>query len=63
MKYNDPHVKTNILIQAYLSRIQLSNELQYDLNKILTKVRFLILSKHEPIFFSDLDYSFNSSMC
>lgn len=27
-KFNDPHVKTNVMLQAHLSRIQLSAELQ-----------------------------------
>lgn len=27
-KFNDPHVKTNLLLQAHLSRLQLSAELQ-----------------------------------
>ena len=38
-KYNDPHVKTNLLIQAHLSRLQLSAELQTDTEEILKKVR------------------------
>ena len=37
-KYNDPHVKTNLLIQAHLSRLQLSAELQTDTEEILKKV-------------------------
>ena len=37
--YNDPHVKTNLLIQAHLSRLQLSAELQSDTEEILKKVR------------------------
>ena len=37
-KYNDPHVKTNLLIQAHLSRLQLSAELQSDTEEILKKV-------------------------
>ncbi len=37
-KYNDPHVKTNLLLQAHLSRMQLSAELQADTEQILTKV-------------------------
>lgn len=27
-KFNDPHVKTNLLLQAHLSRLQLSPDLQ-----------------------------------
>ncbi len=38
-KYNDPHVKTNLLIQAHLSRLQLSAELQSDTEEILKKVQ------------------------
>lgn len=34
-KYNDPHVKANILIQAHLSRLPLSAELQQDCDEIL----------------------------
>lgn len=37
-KYNDPHVKTNLLLQAHLSRMQLSAELQSDTEEILSKV-------------------------
>jgi pre-mRNA-splicing helicase BRR2 len=39
-KYNDPHVKTNLLLQAHLSRMQLSAELQSDTEEILSKVIF-----------------------
>ena len=38
-KFNDPHVKTNLLLQAHLSRMQLSAELQSDTEDILNKVR------------------------
>ena len=37
-RYNDPHVKTNLLLQAHLSRLQLSAELQSDTEDILKKV-------------------------
>lgn len=37
-KYNDPHVKTNLLLQAYLSRMQLSAEQQSDTEEIHSKV-------------------------
>lgn len=37
-KFNDPHIKTNLLIQAHLSRMQLSPELQSDTEMILGKV-------------------------
>lgn len=37
-KYNDPHTKTNLLLQAHLSRLQLSAELQSDTEEILKKV-------------------------
>lgn len=36
-KLSDPHVKTNLLIQAHLSRMTLSAELQSDSEVILTK--------------------------
>ncbi len=36
MKFADPHVKASLLLQAHLSRIQLSPELQADTNDILT---------------------------
>merc|ERR1719334_1808626 len=36
-KFNDPHVKANLLIQAHLSRIQLSAELQQDTERIIGK--------------------------
>ncbi|XP_070541263.1 U5 small nuclear ribonucleoprotein 200 kDa helicase-like [Ptychodera flava] len=41
-KYNDPHIKTNLLIQAHLSRMQLSAELQSDTEEILNKALRLI---------------------
>lgn len=41
-KYNDPHVKTNLLIQAHLSRLQLSAELQTDTEEILQKVKWFL---------------------
>ncbi|XP_061184302.1 U5 small nuclear ribonucleoprotein 200 kDa helicase-like isoform X1 [Saccostrea echinata] len=41
-KYNDPHVKTNLLLQAHLSRMQLSAELQSDTEDILSKAIRLI---------------------
>ncbi|KAG5673800.1 hypothetical protein PVAND_003817 [Polypedilum vanderplanki] len=41
-KYNDPHIKTNLLLQAHLSRIQLSAELQSDTETILGKAIRLI---------------------
>lgn len=36
-RYNDPHIKTNLLVQAHLSRIQLGPELQGDTEQILSK--------------------------
>lgn len=36
-KWNDPHVKTNLLLQAHLSRMALQAELQSDLEQILSK--------------------------
>ncbi|KAI8793415.1 U5 small nuclear ribonucleoprotein 200 kDa helicase [Biomphalaria glabrata] len=41
-KFNDPHVKTNLLLQAHLSRMQLSAELQSDTEDILNKAIRLI---------------------
>jgi len=41
-KFNDPHVKTNLLIQAHMSRMQLSAELQSDTEEILGKAIRLI---------------------
>lgn len=41
-KFNDPHVKTNLLLQAHLSRMQLSAELQSDTEEILSKVQFFL---------------------
>uniref|UniRef100_A0A8C0J7N6 Activating signal cointegrator 1 complex subunit 3 n=1 Tax=Chelonoidis abingdonii TaxID=106734 RepID=A0A8C0J7N6_CHEAB len=40
--FNDPHVKTNLLLQAHLSRMQLSAELQSDTEEILSKAIRLI---------------------
>ena len=37
IKYSDPHVKTNLLLQAHLSRMALSAELQSDTEEILSK--------------------------
>ena len=41
-KYNDPKVKTNLLLQAHLSRMQLSAELQSDTEMILSQVRGVV---------------------
>lgn len=41
-KFNDPHVKTNLLLQAHLTRMQLSAELQSDTEEILSKAIRLI---------------------
>lgn len=43
-KYNDPHIKTNLMIQAHLSRLQLGAELQSDTEIILGKAIRLIQS-------------------
>ncbi|EGD81008.1 ASCC3L1 protein [Salpingoeca rosetta] len=40
--YNDPHVKANLLIQAHLSRLELSPELQHDQERVLAIVPRLI---------------------
>jgi hypothetical protein len=44
-KYTDPHVKTNLLIQAHLSRMQLPAELQSDTEDILSKVKLCYFLK------------------
>ncbi|XP_002030655.2 putative U5 small nuclear ribonucleoprotein 200 kDa helicase [Drosophila sechellia] len=41
-KFNDPHIKTNLLLQAHLSRLQLGPELQGDTEQILSKAIRLI---------------------
>jgi pre-mRNA-splicing helicase BRR2 len=41
-KFNDPHVKTELLLQAHFSRLQLSAELQADLEHILREILKLI---------------------
>jgi pre-mRNA-splicing helicase BRR2 len=41
-KFNDPHVKSNLLLQAHLSRLQLGAELQQDTEMILGKAVRLI---------------------
>lgn len=41
-KFNDPHVKTNLLLQAHLCRLQLSAELQGDTEIVLAKAIRLI---------------------
>lgn len=41
-RYNDPHIKTNLLLQAHLSRLQLGPELQGDTEIILGKAIRLI---------------------
>ena len=45
-RYNDPHVKANLLLQAHLSRLQVSAELQSDTEEILKKVEFLLIHTH-----------------
>ncbi|XP_049883156.1 putative U5 small nuclear ribonucleoprotein 200 kDa helicase [Pectinophora gossypiella] len=42
VKYNDPHVKAHVLLQAHLSRTQLPAELQADTAIVLTKAIRLI---------------------
>ena len=41
-KFNDPHVKANLLLQAHMSRMQLSAELQQDTEVILFLVDLLL---------------------
>lgn len=48
-KYNDPHIKTNLLIQAHLSRLQLSAELQTDTEEILKKVKIVCIGGRSQI--------------
>lgn len=40
-RYNDPHTKANLLLQAHLSRLQLGAELQQDTEIVLSKVNLL----------------------
>ena len=40
-RYTDPHLKTNLLLQAHLSRITLSAEMQADTDLILSKVSLI----------------------
>nr|XP_009857905.1 U5 small nuclear ribonucleoprotein 200 kDa helicase [Ciona intestinalis] len=42
LRFTDPHIKTNLLIQAHLSRLQLPAELQSDTEQILGKAIRLI---------------------
>ncbi|XP_022834778.1 putative U5 small nuclear ribonucleoprotein 200 kDa helicase [Spodoptera litura] len=42
VKYNDPHVKAHVLLQAHLSRMQLPAELQADTGLVLAKAIRLI---------------------
>lgn len=43
IRYNDPHVKVNLLLQAHLSRLQLGAELQGDTEVILARVINIII--------------------
>lgn len=43
-RYNCPHVKAHVLLQAHLSRTQLPAELQADTARVLTKVRVVFPS-------------------
>ena len=42
-KFNDPHVKANLLLQAHMSRMQLSAELQQDTEVSLQLSRFDVI--------------------
>lgn len=42
LKFNDPHIKTNILLQAHFSRLQLPPDLESDQKIILSKIIGLI---------------------
>lgn len=56
-RYNDPHVKTNLLLQAHLGRMQLSAELQGDTEEILSKVRGRIVKIDQYAMYSPrVDY-------
>jgi pre-mRNA-splicing helicase BRR2 len=48
-KFNDPHVKTNILLQAHFSRIQLPADLEADQKMILERVIRLIQASVDVI--------------
>jgi len=69
IRYNDPHVKVNLLLQAHLSRLQLGAELQGDTEVILARVintLFFYGLCNKCVFlclnlFSG--YTFNSSVC
>lgn len=66
VKFNDPHVKANLLLQAHLSRIQLGAELQKDTDEIITKVSSIGYDEyfHLNISFQLFSgYSVNSSLC
>lgn len=46
-KFNDPHSKTNLLVQAHLSRLQLSAELLADKDEVLVRTVRLIQVRFE----------------
>lgn len=73
-KFNDPHVKTNLLLQAHLSRMQLSAELQSDTEEILSKVEWRLKEGFQtleatvgpschPHAFLSLGYPADSGLC
>ena len=61
-QYNDPHNKANLLIQAHLSRLQVSAELQSDTEAILKKVLGLLIYNLISMPFTCLlhEFAFNS---
>lgn len=75
IRYNDPHVKVNLLLQAHLSRLQLGAELQGDTEVILARVIiiyiyfFLIINLYIDSLYSMYIHffltgnTFNSSVC
>ena len=50
VRYTDPHVKTNLLLQAHLSRLQLPAELMSDTEQILNKAIRLIQVRVSIVF-------------
>ena len=63
VKFNDAHVKANLLLQAHLSRIQLSAEFQKDTDEILVKVSIEKEKFQRLSFVVWLGYSIDSSLC
>ena len=62
-KFNDPHHKTNLLIQAHLSRLQLPAELQSDTEDILKKVFVYVCVCLLYYILSQFQYVFERATC